>query len=89
MKSIIFANGQFTAREIAIRVADESELVVAADGGLLHCLELKITPHTLIGDFDSISPECIRQAAAKGTEIIRYPKDKDKTDLELALDFCV
>lgn len=86
MKVIIFANGELGARETAVRIADESDLVIAADGGLRHCFELNIKPDILIGDFDSILPELIAKAAATGTEIIRHPKDKDKTDLELALD---
>lgn len=89
MQAIVFANGDLTAKEMAVAVAGESDLIIAADGGLIHCLALNIIPHVLIGDFDSTSPEMIKQFAEKGTEIISHPKDKDKTDLELALDLSV
>ena len=86
MKGIIFANGKLTAKEMAVEIAGESDLIIAADGGLAHCFALNIKPHVLIGDFDSTLPGLIHQAAETGAEIIRHPKDKDKTDLELALD---
>ncbi len=86
MKSIIFANGKLTARKMAVELAGESDLIIAADGGIVHCLELNITPHILIGDLDSTPAGLIEQFAGTGMEIIRHPEAKDKTDLELALD---
>jgi thiamine pyrophosphokinase len=84
MRAIIFANGiyQDPIRKPAIRPGD---LVIAADGGSQHCLDLEITPDVLIGDLDSTDPALAHSWKAAGVEIIRYPEDKDQTDLELAL----
>jgi len=84
MRAIVFANGiyQDPIREPAIQPGD---LVIAADGGSQHCLDLGITPDVLIGDLDSTDPALAQSWKAAGVEIIRYPEDKDQTDLELAL----
>jgi thiamine pyrophosphokinase len=61
------------------------DIIIAVDGGLRHCLELELRPHTLIGDMDSLSPEEIDAVTRSGIRISRYPARKDDTDMELAL----
>ena len=53
------------------------DLVIAADGGLVHTEQLKIQPHVILGDFDSLGyvPEDSRV----------YPVEKDDTDMMLAI----
>lgn len=62
------------------------DYLVAADGGTRHCLEMGFRPNMVVGDFDSLSKELQKELTLKGVVIERYPPDKDKTDLELALD---
>ncbi len=64
-------------------------MVIAADGGARHCLALGIVPDIVIGDFDSLGEQEIAALDNAETEFIRYPADKDETDLELALDQAV
>ena len=64
-------------------------LIIAADGGAVHCLALGITPDVVVGDFDSLSPDQLNRLKASGTDIIRHPVRKDDTDLELALKTAV
>jgi thiamine pyrophosphokinase len=66
-----------------------SDLIIAADGGTLHCKSLSITPHVIIGDFDSLNPEDVTEYQQTGVEIIQYPTHKDETDLELALQLAL
>lgn len=87
MKIAIFANGTLPRLEEAPRLVQDCQLVIAADGGALHCLEAKITPQVVIGDFDSLSPAELEILQAQGAQIIRYPTRKDFTDLELALEY--
>lgn len=68
---------------------DKANLVIAADGGADLCRKLNIIPDILVGDLDSISPELAGEYAHSGVDIIPYPKRKDKTDLELALDMAM
>jgi thiamine pyrophosphokinase len=82
----IFANGNATSADITL---SPNETVIAADGGAHHCLKLGIVPNVILGDFDSLSSEEIAALEADGAELIRYPIDKDETDLELALDYAV
>ena len=60
-------------------VPSESDLVIAADGGLSHLLNNRIRCDLAIGDFDSLGyiPE--------GVERIVFPSQKDFTDTALAL----
>jgi thiamine pyrophosphokinase len=61
-------------------------VVVAADSGLHHAHALGLRVDLAVGDFDSVAPAALREAAAAGTAIERHPAAKDATDLELALD---
>lgn len=86
MKTVIFANGELSARSTAEKLAGQAELIIAADGGISHCEQLGIRPHVLLGDLDSAPEHLVDKALAGGVLLQRHPKDKDKTDLELALD---
>ena len=55
-----------------------TDILIAADGGYDKLLGLGLVPHILIGDLDSI------KEVPKDIEIIRYPVQKDETDMFLA-----
>jgi thiamine pyrophosphokinase len=59
------------------------ERIIAVDGGLVSCDNMDIPPHLIIGDFDSISRDL--QAKYSRIQTLRFPVEKDQTDLELAL----
>jgi len=84
MKTIIFANGEFIPPYRPLNI-QENDLIIAADGGSQHCLSLGIQPEVLIGDLDSTDPALVERWHDDGVEIIQHPKDKDQTDLELAI----
>jgi len=86
MKIVVFANGSFTAREHAKNLCEQAELIIAVDGGIRHCEALGIQPDILLGDLDSAPADCVDRASVSDVALLRYPGDKDKTDLELALD---
>lgn len=62
-----------------------AERLIAADGGGTALFAHGYTPHLLIGDLDSITPEALAVYQAQGVAIERHRPDKDETDLELAL----
>ena len=81
MRAVIFANGGFSHPDPLL----PGDFVIAADGGARYCLELGITPHLVVGDFDSLDPASMQALEQAGVELARYPERKDFTDLELAL----
>jgi len=86
----IFANGPYQAGIDPVLFTEKTgDLIIAADGGGPHCRLLKITPHTVIGDLDSIPPAQTEEYIQSGVEFIRHPARKDATDLELAIDLAM
>jgi thiamine pyrophosphokinase len=65
------------------------DTLLAADGGTRHALALGLTPAIVIGDLDSLNEDDHRKLDAAGTEIRRYPRDKNETDFELTLHYAV
>lgn len=61
-------------------------MVLAADGGAAEALRLGWHVDVLIGDLDSVTAEDLEAVRAAGGAVERHPQDKDRTDLELALD---
>lgn len=58
--------------------------VIAADHGIRHARALELEPELWIGDFDSASVDV--QHDWRGIRREAFPRDKDKTDGELAID---
>ncbi len=86
MKTIILANGNLVP---PLHPMPADAYVIAADGGARHCPALKLRPHVIIGDLDSLSAGEAAKFEQAGVEIIRHPAAKDETDLELALAHAV
>jgi len=86
-KTIIFANGIPSTDVDRLRpLIDPADTIICADGGTLHALAMGLQPYLIVGDLDSL-PESVReQLVAQGVEIEPHPRDKDQTDLELALN---
>jgi thiamine pyrophosphokinase len=82
---IIFANGILPDHAAARRLIQPGDVLIAADGGTQHALALGLLPSVIIGDLDSLTPDERQWLDAKGVEIQQYSRDKDETDLELAL----
>ncbi len=90
MHALLFANGELKRGVMLDRTLAslDSPRVICADGGALHARALGLTPHTIIGDLDSLTDEEVERFVAAGAEVIQYPPHKDQTDLELALQHC-
>ena len=57
---------------------EAKDLIIAADGGYDHLVRIDIKPDLLIGDLDSITD------VPKGIETVRFPVEKDETDMRIA-----
>ncbi|MCK4571194.1 thiamine diphosphokinase [Candidatus Bipolaricaulota bacterium] len=89
---LILANGDWGGNDILPRLhrlVQNADHVVATDGALDHAIECDIEVHTLIGDLDSLSDPTKLEERFPNMEILRYPEDKDWTDLELAINWAL
>jgi thiamine pyrophosphokinase len=85
MYAVIIANSpDLDLAPFADRIG-AAELLIAADGGTLPLLRVGLAPHVAIGDMDSIDVAGLEELARRGVVVRRYPREKDETDLELAL----
>ncbi len=82
---ILFANGELPNPHHARSLIQPHDFILCADGGTHHALALGLTPNLIIGDLDSLDAETVQRLRNAGAEIRRFPRDKDYTDLELAL----
>ena len=85
---IVFLHGRYERRHDRFyRSLARGKEVVAVDGGYRAVRRIGLVPKLLIGDFDSL-PRVPRRLP-KVTEVIAFPKAKDKTDAQLALEYCL
>jgi thiamine pyrophosphokinase len=82
---IILANGELPDPTKARAILRRDDFILCADGGTHHALALGLKPNLIIGDMDSTESELLKKFQADGIEIELYPRDKNDTDLELAI----
>ena len=85
-KCIIVCAGEFVP---VVITRSPEDLVIAADGGYQHCLEVNLVPDLVIGDFDSVT-EAVREEigmlqAREPERVITLPCAKDDTDTLAAI----
>jgi thiamine pyrophosphokinase len=83
-KTAILANGQIDDLDSIALLILEHERIVAVDAGLAYCKKANLTPHLIVGDFDSCPHELL--AAYSSVPKKSLNRDKDETDLEVAIE---
>jgi len=86
-RAFLFVNGEVRDPYRIISAIQEGDLLVAVDGGLRHLSAMGLTPMVIIGDLDSITADQEAEVIRSGCQVLRFPPQKDETDLELALDY--
>lgn len=86
---IIFVNGNLSDISRAKKIINRQDCLIAVDGGVKYILKLKLIPHVIIGDLDSIPLSIQKRLERKKIEWIKYPTKKDETDFELTIDYCL
>ena len=84
-RAIIFANGELRDREKIKAEIDSGDFLIAVDGGYRHMKSLGLIPSLVIGDLDSMQKNDVQQLQDADVELLRFPSEKNETDLELAL----
>lgn len=85
MRAVVVAAGDIPADEKWGRWIQPGDLIVAADGGAARALARGLVPDVVVGDMDSVPAEVLAMLEAEHVELVRHPRAKDETDLELAL----
>ena len=80
MRAFIYTGGSIRPENITEK-PQEGDLIIAADQGLLNAKTLGVTPHVILGDFDSLG----RTPHEKDCEVITLPAEKDETDTQFAV----
>jgi thiamine pyrophosphokinase len=86
--TIVLAGGDALTLPLS-RPLPVAERVIAADGGIAHAETLGLEVDVLVGDLDSVAPDALAAARARGVRVDEHPRDKDATDLALALDLAL
>lgn len=82
--AVVVIGGVAPDRRLA-KLLNQPNLVVAADVGLHHAIDLGLRVNAVVGDMDSVDRAVLVGAEVNGVEVVRSPSDKDLTDTELAL----
>jgi thiamine pyrophosphokinase len=85
MYVVIVANAPSLSLDPYRSLITDANVVIAADGGANALVEAHLRPSLVIGDLDSLDDARLAALAADGVELRRFPREKDETDLELAL----
>lgn len=64
-------------------------VIIGVDSGIDRAQEAGLTVDIAVGDFDSVTGRGLLEAERNGARMIRHPRAKDRTDLELAIDLAI
>lgn len=89
MKVAVIASGTMNNLEKMKAIIDsEFDYIICADGGAQYAYQMKLMPDMIVGDFDSISQD-VRHYFERNIELYSFPKEKDDTDTQLAIDIAL
>ncbi|KHO62606.1 thiamine pyrophosphokinase [Thermoanaerobacter sp. YS13] len=85
MKLLIISNGDIKDYNFYEKLLKDVDMIICADGGANHAYRMKLKPHLIVGDLDSIEKEVLEFYEKEGVRIEKYPPMKDETDTQLAM----
>ena len=80
---VILANGEFPETHVPLNQLQSAGTVICTDGSVNKLSELKLIPHVIIGDMDSIDPKY----EFNGIKI--HDSNTENSDLEKAMDWVI
>jgi thiamine pyrophosphokinase len=89
-KILIISGGQVEPSFVSDRVKTEQySMIIAADYGLVLANQLGLSLDFIVGDFDSVPESVLRIYREKSIPIKTFPKEKDKTDTQIAIELAL
>jgi thiamine pyrophosphokinase len=85
-RALIVANGRLPGARTVARLAGAADWVIATDGAAQRLARRGITPHAIVGDFDSLAADHLLRFAS--SEIVHAP-DQNACDLEKAVRYAL
>jgi thiamine pyrophosphokinase len=85
-RCVLVTNGSWYNDEWHRLQFQESDFLVGVDGGAAHLYRLGLKPNLVVGDLDSLDNNLIQYFKAAGCEFAVFPREKDFTDTQIALD---
>lgn len=89
MKAIIVSGGKAPSKQLLLNEIKNSNLIIGADKGCEVLYNYNISPNYILGDFDSADKDIIKAMEVSGCKKIKYKKEKDFTDTEIAFNLAV
>ena len=85
-KAVIVCNGSVNTKFLFMHI-QKNDFLVCADGGANKLTKTRFRPDVIIGDMDSITKSTLKKF--KYAKLVKFPREKDQVDLELAINYCV
>lgn len=89
MKAVIISGGKEPSKDLFFKELNDADLIIGADKGCEVLYKYNITPDYILGDFDSANIDIINSIEAKAGKKIKFKREKDYTDTELAYNLAV
>lgn len=89
MKAVIVSGGKAPSKELLLNEVKNADLIIGADKGCEVLYKYNIFPNYILGDFDSANKDIIKAMEVLGCEKLKYKKEKDFTDTEIAFNLAV
>lgn len=90
-KKILIITGGHAEEEFLRELLQREQFqsVIAVDHGLEIVDRLQLEPSYIVGDFDSVAEEILVKYRNKSTPIEALPREKDKTDTNIAVELAI
>lgn len=89
MIGMLVAGGEIKNYDNFLEYYNIADITIAVDSGAKFFLETEKKPDILIGDLDSIDMDSLNYIVKNNIETIKYPIEKDLTDLEIAINYLI
>ncbi len=85
-KAVLVCNGSVNTKYLFSQIG-KTDFLIAVDGGANKLVKTSHSLDLIIGDMDSITKSTLKKF--RNVKMLKFPREKDFVDLELALNYCV